>query len=228
MGARAKMGYFYDLCMKKLWRNENPYEGFPASAYSEDFQGWGSDNPYLTEAVTLLRPKLVIEIGVWKGGSSITMANKIKELKLDAALISIDTWLGSSEHWIQERYFKELKHFEGYPNLYKQFIKNVLSKGLGDVIIPLPLDSVNASVLLKKLGLEADIIHIDAGHDFRSVMVDLEVWWPVLRKGGQLIGDDYYEVEHWPEVKQAFGAFFSPMGIEKIENRSGKCRINKN
>jgi len=54
----------------------------------------------------------------------------------------------------------------------------------------LPLDSVNAAEILCINGVCVDLIHIDGGHDFRSVVTDLTVWWPRLRGGGILIGDD--------------------------------------
>jgi predicted O-methyltransferase YrrM len=41
-----------------------------------------------------LRPSIV-EIGVWKGSSVITLASKMKELNLDGVVIAVDTWLGA-------------------------------------------------------------------------------------------------------------------------------------
>jgi hypothetical protein len=217
----------HQMLLKKIWHNNNPYEDFILEPPEENDQRWGSDHPYLSSAIETIRPHVVIEIGVWKGNSSISMAKKIRELDIDGTVISIDTWLGSSEHWIRDQYFPELKHKSGYPTLQRRFLSNVLSENVDDYIIPLPLDSINASVFIKFLDIQADVIHLDAGHDFRSVTADLEEWWPVLRSGGQLIGDDYYEATHWPGVKQAFQEFFSPLNLLPIENRLGKCRITK-
>jgi hypothetical protein len=36
-----------------------------------------------------------------------------------------------------------------------------------------------------------DWIFIDAGHDYRNCLNDLNAWWPKLRKGGLFSGDDY-------------------------------------
>jgi hypothetical protein len=221
------MTRLHEQYLTKIWRDKSPYKDFPLNSYEKDLQGWGSDHHYLTSSITTLKPAVAVEIGVWKGRSSINIAKTMKAQKLDGVLFCVDTWLGSSEHWINDQYFKQLVHVDGYPTLYKQFIKNVMSCNVDDYIIPLPLDSINASVLIRRLGLKADFIHLDAGHDFRSVTADLQEWWPLLKDGGELIGDDYYEESHWPEVQQAFMAFFSPRGLNRIENQSGKCRIIK-
>lgn len=36
-----------------------------------------------------------------------------------------------------------------------------------------------------------DLIYIDGNHQYEYVMDDLEIWYPKLKQGGLLIGDDY-------------------------------------
>lgn len=36
-----------------------------------------------------------------------------------------------------------------------------------------------------------DFVYLDAAHDEKSVTADLEAWYPKLRKGGVMCGDDY-------------------------------------
>jgi hypothetical protein len=56
--------------------------------------------------------------------------------------------------------------------------------------------------------VQAELIHVDAGHNERSVDSDLQAWWKILQPGGQLIGDDYYPSgEFWPGVRKAFDRF---------------------
>ena len=45
-----------------------------------------------------MRPRIVVEVGVFKGVSVMFMGRRIRELGLDCAIIAIDTWLGSAEH----------------------------------------------------------------------------------------------------------------------------------
>jgi len=39
-----------------------------------------------------------------------------------------------------------------------------------------------------------DFIYVDARHDYKGVLQDLTHWWPKLRKGGIMAGDDYVTV----------------------------------
>lgn len=38
-----------------------------------------------------------------------------------------------------------------------------------------------------------DFVYIDAGHDKKSVAEDLLAWYPKVKDGGLVIGDDYYD-----------------------------------
>ena len=35
-------------------------------------------------------------------------------------------------------------------------------------------------------------LYIDAGHEYEHVTADLKAWWPVLKPGGMMFGDDYH------------------------------------
>jgi Methyltransferase domain len=148
----------------------------------------------LSEAIAELRPKIIVEVGVWKGMSTLHMAQTVKALELDCAIIAVDTWLGSAEHWLGA----SLPRKGGYPTAYFTFMANVLAHKQQDVVVPMPLDSVNAASVMQYLKVASDIIHLDAGHDYCSTRCDLVAWWPVLRGGGILIEDDYYTDGSWP------------------------------
>jgi hypothetical protein len=212
-----------DYWLKAIWGESDPYSGTDSRLV--DMQGWASDNIYLTHAIEELRPQVVVEVGVWKGGSVITMARRMKELEVDGVVIAVDTWLGAFEHWLNSEWQASLRLECGYPSLYKTFAANVVDQGLQDYVVPLPLDSVNASTVLRAKGLVADLLHIDGGHDFQAVTSDLTMWWPMLRQGGLLLGDDYHPYgETWPEVRQGFHHFFN---VDYIRNTGGKCAIMK-
>lgn len=112
----------------------------------------------------------------------------------------------------------------GYPTVYETFLANVVADGCEQYIVPIPLNSVNASHIVVSAALQVDVIHLDASHDFNSVTLDLGLWWRTLRPGGALIGDDYYTDGRWPDVRRAFDAFFTRSAIEHSD---GKCRLYK-
>jgi predicted O-methyltransferase YrrM len=212
----------------KLWHGHDPIAGFPRRLYGVEFQGWNSEHGYLVEAIDEVRPKVVVEIGVWKGGSVSTMAARMKELELDGVVIAVDTWLGASDHWLNPAFHADLRFRDGYPSLYHCFMANIPERGLENYIVPLPLDSVNALVVLKHYGIQVDVLHIDAGHDYQSVKNDLTAWWPMLRPGGVLIGDDYHRDRlHWPEVADATDDFFNVTPHTTFRADWGKCYVRK-
>lgn len=41
-----------------------------------------------------------------------------------------------------------------------------------------------------------DFIYVDARHDYKGVLVDLQKWWPKLKRGGIMAGHDYiYQID---------------------------------
>lgn len=55
----------------------------------------------------------------------------------------------------------------------------------------LQVESATAARWLSNDGEKADLVFIDARHDYDSVWDDLQAWWPVVREGGLFAGDDY-------------------------------------
>lgn len=50
---------------------------------------------------------------------------------------------------------------------------------------------MNAANLFAYQKFVFDVIYIDASHEYKNVRQDLEAWWPLLRPGGVMFGDDY-------------------------------------
>ena len=189
-------------------------------AHRPDVQGWNSDHHYLTDAIDRYRPGLVIEIGVWKGASVITMARRMKERGCDGCVLAVDTWLGSAEHWLNGEI---PKHPDGTSALYDVFRSNIAHAGLDDYVVPLPLDAQSAATVVDRLGLRPAVLHLDGSHDYVSVMRDLRTWTPLIQPGGMLIVDDY-DNPCWPDVKRAVDEL---IGVTNIQSEAGKCRVVK-
>ncbi|KQP91340.1 methyltransferase [Methylobacterium sp. Leaf113] len=211
-----------------FWHGRDPFANPPDDLRPLDLQGWRSVHPYLDAAITEFRPAVVVEIGVWKGASSLNLARTMAAHGVDGTVIAVDTWLGAVDHWADPALFAELVTEHGYPSLYRTFLANVLREGLADRILPLPLDSVNAAELLHLRGVPADVIHLDAGHEEASVMADLRAWWPVLRPGGLLIADDYDRLGgRFPGVTRAVDAFCTEVRVQGPWSQEGKCKLIK-
>lgn len=183
---------------QKIFRGHDPYANF--NTIGLDMQGWNSQVPAFEEVITEVRPSLIVEVGSWKGASAIHMARTCKRLGLNTHILCIDTFLGSVEHWSKEDpNLPESRFLYGRPEIYKQFMSNVVLCGLSDSITAVPIDSINGAHLLKVYGILADIVYIDAGHDYDSVKADLRLYKDIVRPGGILLGDDWFH----PPIKAA-------------------------
>lgn len=165
-----------------------------------DFGGWNGESPWFENVIRQVHPSLIIEVGSWKGQSAITMGNALKKLNLRATIHCVDTWLGALEFWgdLSDTQERDLLLKNGYPNIYYQFLSNVIHAGLQDYILPFPNTSLIAARYFKNQGMVADLIYIDASHDYEDVLLDLEAYFPLLRNGGIMFGDDYNQ--HWKGV----------------------------
>jgi predicted O-methyltransferase YrrM len=185
----------------------------PASSFTSfqydlsdvDLQGWNGNAPILSESVLTRNAKRVLDVGVWKGLSTINMAKALKNNNIDGKVYAVDTFLGSSEHWLISELTPSLKCVHGYPSLYYTFLANVFDNDVQDYVIPVPTTSESAYHMFSKLDYTFDVIHIDAAHEYESVKRDMENYWNLLVHGGVMICDDYNQ--WWPSVVNAIDDF---------------------
>lgn len=155
-----------------------------------DGHGWFLNENYLAPIIYTNQPKTVIEIGSWLGCSTRFIASHMPE---DGVLYAIDTWRGTSN---------EAVHMQDarLPYLYQLFLSNVKHAGLTHKIIPVRMDSIEAS---KALNVKADLIYLDGAHDAESVYNDIISWHPHLNENGVICGDDWAWASVQDGVKKA-------------------------
>ena len=195
-----------DRRIRPLLHKLDPYQDFDWQSHPDDASGWGSDSPAFGELIAGVRPRRIIEVGTWKGGSALEMAARLAEAGLSAEIICVDTWLGALEMWTDlddpDRHGSlGLRH--GYPTLYYQFLANVCRAGRQQTITPFPVPSITAAQWFALHGLRADLIYVDGSHEEEDVYQDLVAWWDVLRPAGVLFGDDW----SWDGVRLAVQRF---------------------
>lgn len=192
-----------------------------------DLQGWKMNvfDSRFESYVNKINPKLIIEVGTWKGLSAITMANKTT-----SNIICIDTWLGAPEFWTtngiqDETRGKSLKLKDGYPTVFYTFLNNVKLSGHESKICPFPISSIQGAEVLKHYNIKADIIYIDASHEYSQVIQDIQAYWDILNDGGVMFGDDYND--YWRGVKQAVNEFASKNNFKVTIHGEGLWEIYK-
>lgn len=144
--------------------------------YYQDIQGWFNfSGLYRRMVQEMPEGAHFAEIGCWKGRSAAFLAVEMINADKGQMLHCIDHWKGSEEH-------------EQVPtNLFNQFINNV--KPVMRCVGITRADSVRAAK-----NFADDYFHfvfIDAGHDYDSVIADINAWLPKVKKGGVIAGDDY-------------------------------------
>lgn len=148
----------------------------------------------MEEIINKYHVKTVIEVGSWLGTSTRHIAIL---LPADGKVYAVDHWKGSPEHQPGQTYW-----IPQLDVLYEQFLSNVIHAGLHEKIVPIRMDSLQASrELVTKV--QPDLIYIDASHEYEAVLADLRAWYPYVRKRGILCGDDW----GWAGVIQAVTQF---------------------
>ena len=169
----------------------NIYDGFDASKYKVDVTCGGSFNEqYFIDLFDEIKPSLIIELGSFLGFSCTYMSKLCKKYRDDFRMFTVDTWT------INWHYSDVLNWINGYPTTYYQFIANLHHYGLEKNVYPIPLPTsvaINNPIKesLDSLNLKVDMVYVDAGHDFFSVYTDCHNYFPLIKEGGVLFGDDY-------------------------------------
>ena len=160
------------------------------SNFPNDCKGWGSRDPYLSEVVSAVRPKIILEVGTWKGASAIYMAECCEAEEILAEIICVDPHIGSAGLWLhnQEAMYPQNN---GQCGTYEVFLANVKRHELTNVITPFRATASIATAVMLQLGIQPDLVFIDGSHDEIDVSTDLTHVEKVLHQDSVIVCDDY-------------------------------------
>lgn len=129
----------------------------------------------------------VLEIGTWAGSSASVWG---KAVKGKGVVICIDTWeYMNLEKLMDPNSWKKTVKAYKKNHILNLFLHNIKTEGLEHVIYPIKAPSEVVSRFLKPESF--DFIYFDTGYDYEKVMRDLKEYYPLLKKGGVLGGDDF-------------------------------------
>lgn len=185
----------------------------------EDLHGWNGNSRIFEDLIENLKPSIIVEVGTWKGQSAVTMGKIVNKLNLSTKIYCIDTWLGALEFITTGKDNPELNLLlkNGYPQVYYQFLSNVVHNNLKNTIIPIPTTSSIGWKYLKYHNIEPELIYIDGSHEEEDVIDDIENYFKILKDGGIIFGDDYYT---WEGVRNAVNTFTTKynLSFDVLEN----------
>lgn len=184
---------------KLLFGPDDPYEGWSPTETKPDLQGWNSQSPVFKQIIQETKPQLIVEVGTWKGASAITMAHALDDIPIpDYEIVCVDTWLGSTEFWLNQDQRDSLRLRHGLPTVYSTFLSNIVLSKLETDITPFPATSLVAARFFAHHKLRPNLVYVDASHDFTDVCTDIMLWHKLCPV---VFGDDY--TDDWPGVQNA-------------------------
>jgi predicted O-methyltransferase YrrM len=156
--------------------------------YWELIHGWFNFQSLYSDMVRKFNDAMFVEIGCWKGKSTVYMAEQIKKSRKNILFTAIDLFpvdpdLIGSGPAVEAEFFDNIRPVANYIN----FIKGSSHD----------LHSIFADKSI-------DFIFIDGNHHYPHVKKDIELWFPKLKDEGVIAGHDYW----LGDVKQAVDGFF--------------------
>lgn len=139
---------------------------------------------HLDEAAELARcvlaapsdaPLGIVEIGSWKGRSTVALALAAQS-RGDAAVVAIDPHLGDNGEWMAES------------PTYEEFLRNVRNAGVESVVLPIRrlAHHARSEVTDGSVG----VLFVDGSHRYEDVRQDIEDWTSSLVDGAIIAFND--------------------------------------
>jgi len=144
-------------------------------------------------------PNVFLEVGTYWGYTAVRVAQKARLEKLPTFVVCVDTWLGDSADFLRDDFRQHYATVHADLPLYSEFVENVYAHGAQSKIIPLRVPSLTGARLLQKFGFLADVVYVDASHDWLDSYMDVMAFMRILSSDGIIFGDDY----HINDVKRA-------------------------
>ncbi len=179
--------------MRNLDRIEREAEG-----------GWSKYYHVFPGLIKRYNLKIGVEIGVSTGGHSESILRTTDVEKL----YSIDPWI--------ENPVLHLGGRSNYDVLFYRVRSRLAKYGERSVVIR----NFSYNVVNQFDDASLDYIFIDGNHHYEAVKQDLEMWYPKLRAGGVMGGDDY--ATSWPGVPKAVNEFFEKCSISVNQDQQQK------
>lgn len=147
-------------------------------------------------------PSVAVELGAWKGRSTSFMGVEIANLGKPIKFYTVDHWLGSDG---EEAHYLDPDRNSG--GLYSVFRSNIAP--IAAYVNIIRSDSVAATKLFDDDSI--DFLYVDASHTYEGVLGDLRAWYPKVKVGGLIAGDDWcFEAAGEHSVRGAVTDFLGP------------------
>lgn len=161
----------------------------------DQLEGWCPKQKasILINLILMIKPKIVVEIGVFGGKSLVPMAYALKQNGF-GKIYGIDPWTNAASvegmDGVNKEYWGSVNHIA----IMQGLILKIREFGLEKYVKLIRDTSAAASPIP-----DIDILHIDGNHSEETSYIDATKWVPLVRKGGLVIFDD----TNWSTTKKA-------------------------
>ena len=189
---------------------------------------------YTSEVLRAQDGDIFVEVGVCLGRSLAFLAveaiNFCEETGKSITLYGIDHWNGDKSLWDNDQMMSLLgqqwRDKEKGNLMYNTCVKNL--EPVIHIVKLIRKDSTESASDFRDESVA--FAFIDADHERQAVKRDLLAWWPKIKPGGTLGGDDYHLA--WPEVIVAVDEFVAEKNSQHAqlvleELGEGTWRIRK-
>lgn len=152
----------------------------------KNIQGWFSFKNIYDNMINKYDNGVFVEIGAWFGKSTAYMAQQIKENNKAIEFHVIDTWEGTEGLPVGDM----AKKLGG--DVYHIFENNMINCNVIDYMNIIKESSLTAHNKFKNESI--DFLLIDGDHRYEGVKADINNWYPKIKIGGIIAGDDYDKV----------------------------------
>ena len=154
---------------------------------------WIEHIPFAFLIVSLLKPKLIVELGVYSGNSYNAFCQAAEKLRLKTKCYGIDNWTGD-------------QHVGNYSPMVFEDLKKYQDDNYLDFSTLIKSEFDNAIDLFDDKSI--DLLHIDGCHKYEDVKHDYESWLPKISNNGVILlhdtserRDDYGVWKLWNEIR---------------------------
>jgi hypothetical protein len=151
--------------------------------------GWTSKEKAaaIVGGILALRPKLIVEIGVWSGRSLIPMAMALKHMKSEGRIIAIDPWDNAAsvvgQKPVDADFWGRVDH-DAMMNFFLGCLRETETSPW------VKISRCRSDEFAIPVDMAIDLIHIDGNHGEEASVYDVEHFCPKVRMGGLLFMDD--------------------------------------
>ena len=178
---------------------------------------------FFLEEIKKKRPKVFLEVGVFHGVTARNVCELLYSIhKNDFKFVGLDLFEENEEN--KDEIIPNTKFSNPLKTIWYKYIKreNPYSLNAVQSLLSKFKDNVhlikgNSNKILKKIDMsKIDYVFLDGGHEYNTVMNDLNCCKEVIDNNGTVLCDDY-DLTYAPGVKQSIDEF--------VKANNFKCEI---